>query len=222
MGLLWSFGYVPPMAGVVLLVVTWISFASKDLFARPVLTGHPLLFWGIMIPFTISCIVFPIVGGVRYWYYFVTIRIMTASWSALFLILAFFGAFYGYQTLSRLRQGGDSFNYKQQMRILVLLVNSLGSSAITTALQAYFLDSIDNFYQMFILCSSIYRLTGVFFSAGTAIYVWYATSHHISTSASTRGALSDRRSNVSRSKDTNSSKSTSTSSNDSEEDEDQV
>lgn len=222
MGLLWSFGYVPAVAGVVLLVVTWISFSSKDLLARPVLTGHPVLFWGIMIPFTISCIVFPIVGGFKYWYYFVTIRIMTASWSALFLIFAFFGGYYGYQTLSRLRHGGDTFNYRQQMRILVLLCSTLGVCAIATALQALFLDHIDNRYPMFLVCSSIYRLTGFFFSAGSAVYVWIATSHWVSHSTSTHGRLSERRSRITRSKDSDSSDSTSTQSDEESDEDDQV
>lgn len=177
MGFLWVFGWVPDVSGMLLLIVTWVSFASKNLLARPALTGNPALFWGIDIPYVISSIVLPLVSGINYWHYFIAMRICICSWSAMFLVLALFASYYGYQTLSRLNKGGDSFNYRQQLRVLVIMCLILFGCGISLGVQGYFLEKIDNFYQIFLLCTSLYRVSGFFLTFGSAIYVWAATSY---------------------------------------------
>lgn len=195
MAFLWVFGWVGAVSGMCLLVVTWISFSSKNLLARPALTGSPALFWGIEVPYILSSIALPIISGVSYWCYFIAMRVCICSWSAMFLVLALFASYYGYQTLSKLSNGGDSFNYRQQMRVLVVLVFTLGGCGICLGVQGFFLDKIDNFYQIFLLCTSLYRVCGFTLCAGSALYVWIATMHwiEVTTSGHTTTSQGDSR-----------------------------
>ena len=169
---LWIGGWMPLITGMLLLVVTWVSFSSKNLLARPSLTGHPALFWGLEIPFLIGGIAGSFVCGVNYWYYFVSMRVAMSSWSAFFLILGFFAAYYGRQTLNRLRQTQDSFNYRQQLRILVMTVGMFILCGIVMGFHSLFMERIDAIYQVFILFTSLYRVCAWVILVGSAVYVW--------------------------------------------------
>lgn len=204
---------MPLITGMLLLVVTWVSFSSKNLLARPSLTGHPALFWGLEIPFLIGGIAGSFVCGVNYWYYFVSMRVAMSSWSAFFLILGFFAAYYGRQTLNRLRQTQDSFNYRQQLRILVMTVGMFILCGIVMGFHSLFMERIDAIYQVFILFTSLYRVCAWVILVGSAVYVWVSTDHHITHS--TRGSHSDRsarRSHAMRSRDSRDSRESRTSS----------
>lgn len=203
---------MPLITGMLLLVVTWVSFSSKNLLARPALTGHPMLFWGLEIPFLVGGIVGSFVCGVNYWYYFISMRVAIASWSAFFLILGFFAAYYGQQTLFRLHKTQDSFNYRQQLRILIMTVGMFIVCGIVMGFQAFFMERIDAFYQMFILVTALYRVCGWVILVGSAVYVWVSTNHHITHS--TRGSRSERsarRSHATRSRDSRDSRESRTS-----------
>lgn len=184
MGFLWWFGSVPPVTVFVVLSVTWASFASKNLLTRPPLTANPPLFWGIEIPFVICSFVLPILAGVNYWYYFICTRIVICTWAALLLILSAFSTYYGLQTIEKLKATGDSFNFKQQRRVLLFLALSSVVCGIALGFQAYFLDSIDNFYQIFIFVTALYRQAHLVSMLGGAAYVWHATRHIQKTASS--------------------------------------
>lgn len=159
---------------------------------KPVLTGHPALFWGISIPYIVSTCVASLVSDINYWHYFIAMRICSATASAMFIILSLFASYYGHQTLSRLSKSRDSFNYRQQLRVLIFICLVLFGCGTSLAFQAYFLDKIDNFYQIFLLCTSLYRVSGFFLTLGTAIYVWAATSRMQKTRSSGSGRGSTR------------------------------
>ena len=190
MAFLWACGWVAYNIGNQLLIVTWVSFSSKDLMARPALTGHPTLFWSTTIPFTVVNIVASLLCGVNYWYYWVSMRVAIAAWAAFALVTALFAGYYGNQMLVRLNKSRDSFNWKQQFRVLVCLVFMLVSCGICLGIQSYFLTRIDEIYQVFIAVTSLYRLCGLFILVGSAAYVWYSTTHYVSHS--TRGSNSDK------------------------------
>lgn len=191
MAFLWVVGWVPYIIGMLLLVVTWVSFSSKNLLARPALTGNPLLFWGLAIPFIVSSIIGSIVCGVNYWWYWVSMRVAVAVWSSFFLIIALFAGYYGNQTLVRLHKTRDSFNYHQQLRILIVVVAMFIACGVCLGVQSYFLSRIDEIYQVFLLVTSLYRVCGLIVLVGSSVYVWVATTHTVSHS--TRGgSRSDR------------------------------
>lgn len=179
---LWVIGWVPHITGAILLVVTWMSFSAKDLLARPALTGYPVLFWSIEIPYVVSSIIGAILCGVNYWYYFVSMRCLIASWAALFLILACCAGYFGSKTLSRLSKTGDNFNRKQQLRALIALIFILSCCALSLGVQSYFMTRIDEIYQVFLLCSTLYRICGATLALGSAGYAWVATSHLVTRS----------------------------------------
>lgn len=201
MSFLWVVGWVPYIIGMLLLVVTWVSFSSKNLLARPALTGNPLLFWGLAIPFIISSVIGSIVCGVNYWWYWVSMRVAVAVWSAFFLIIALFAGYYGNQTLVRLHKTRDSFNYHQQLRILIVVVAMFIACGICLGVQSFFLSRIDEIYQVFLLVTTLYRVCGLIVLVGSSIYVWVATTHTVShsTRGGSRSERSARRSHAKRS-----------------------
>ena len=182
MSFLWVYGWVGDVTGMLLMVVTWVSFSSKNLLARPALTGNPALFWSIEVPYLTFSLIFSVMAGHNYWWYFICMRICVASWSAFFLVLALFAAYYGGVTISRLKEGGDTFTYRQQLRVLIVVVGTLTVCGICLGVQGFFLDTIDYFYQIFLLCTSFYRVAGFSLTAGSALYVFVATSHYIEVS----------------------------------------
>ena len=186
MSFLWVYGWVGALSGMLLMVVTWVSFSSKNLLERPALTGNPTMFWGIEIPMLVITLGFAVAAGQNYWWYFVCMRACVAAWSALSLILALIAAYYGGRTISRLREGGDSFGYRQQLRVLIVIVGAFLVCAICLGVQGFFLDTIDNFYQIYLLCTTFYRLTGLSVTLGSALYVSVATAHYVKISNSTR------------------------------------
>lgn len=169
---------MPSVTAFVVWSVTYVSFASKDLLVRPALTGSPVFFWSLEIPFVLFTIILGVIAGINYWYYFIAMRVLFCFWAAILAILSAFCAFYGKKTLDKLNASGDSFNYNQQLRVLIFIVASGGICGITLAVQAYYLDTIDNFYQIFILCSSMYRLSSLISLIGSTAYVIYAAAHH--------------------------------------------
>lgn len=179
MGFLFWFGSVPPVSGLFVLAFTWLSFASKSLMTRLAIVGdHPAAFWAIIIPFILASLVLPTVAGVNYYYYWISMRMAFSVWSALCIILGCFCGYYGYQTISKLKKSGNDFHYKQQLRVLIFIVGICIGCGIPLGFQAYFLENIDNFWQIWILCMAVYRMAGIGGAIGCAIYVWYATIHH--------------------------------------------
>lgn len=191
MAFLWVCGWVPYIIGMLLLIVTWVSFSSKNLLARPALTGHPTLFWGLGIPFILASIISSLLCGVNYWWYWVSMRVAVAAWSAFFLIIALFAGYYGNQTLARLHKSRDSFNWKQQFRVLVAVVIMFVACGVCLGVQSYFLSRIDEIYQVFLLVTSLYRVCGFIVCIGSTVYVWHSTTHYVVHSG-TRGTHSDK------------------------------
>lgn len=185
---LWVGGWIPPITGIILLTITWISFSSKNLLARPALTGNPALFWSIEIPYVFFSVVGSILCGVNYWYYFVSMRSLIAAWAAMFFILALCAVYFGSKTLSRLSKTGDNFNRRQQLRALCGLVLIVGCSGLSLGVQSYFMTRIDEIYQIYLLCTSLYRVGGSALALGSASYAWVATSHFVAHSIGSRAA----------------------------------
>lgn len=183
MSFLWTFGFVPSVAALALMIVTWVSFASKDLLARMALTGHPVLYWSLVGPYVIVSLVLSVISGRNYWWYFVALRVLLCTWSAFLILLGLFGFYHGYGTLSKLKLGGDTFNYRQQLRVLIMIVTCLVSSGIAAGFQAYFLERIDQIYQLFLFFSTTYRVVTFSFALGSSLYVCYATIHHVKVSS---------------------------------------
>lgn len=186
-GFLFLGAWVPPVTGLLLLIVTWVSFSSKSLMLRPALTGNPVLFWSLLIPFALTNILGGFLSGVNYWWYWVTMRVVIASWSALFVILGFFAGYYGRLTLKRINATRNSFNYKQQLRMLIMMMAIFIACGICVTLQAYFLSQIDQIPGVFLLISSVYRISAWALSVGSSIYVWIATTHYVTTSSHSSG-----------------------------------
>lgn len=186
-------GFIPAVSGLLLLVVTWVSFSSKDLLFRPALTGHPILFWTLEIPFVVINLTGGSLSGVSYWWYFITMRVCISAWAAFFMILSLFAGYYGHDTLKKLSNSQNTFNYKQQLRVLIVVVTVLIACAFTLTLQAYFLVEIDKIPGVFILVNCVYRVSCWLMCAGSALYVWIATTHHVSnsTNGSSQKSYSD-------------------------------
>lgn len=176
-------GFIPAVTGLLLLVVTWVSFSSKDLLFRPALTGHPALFWSLEIPFVVINLTGGSLSGISYWWYFITMRVCISAWAAFFMILSLFAGYYGHDTLKKLSNSQNTFNYKQQLRMLIVVVTVLILCAFTLTVQAYFLIQIDKIPGVFILVNCVYRVSCWSMCFGSAIYVWVATSYHVSNSS---------------------------------------
>ena len=183
LGFLWLTGFVPPLSGVMLLIVTWVSFSTKSLMSRPALTGHPVLFWSLFTPFVVSNLVQGALCGINYWVYFIVMRVIISSWSALCIILSIFAGYYGTQTLKKISATKNSFNYAQQMRLLIFIIVMMICCSISLIFHAYFLTDIDLIPGVFFLITSVYRLSSFTVATGSAVYAWIATSHYISQSS---------------------------------------
>lgn len=198
------------------MAVTYVTFSSSNVLVRSPLTANPALYWGIQIPFLVISIILPIISGVNYWYYFIATRIYICALASLLFTLSLICAYFGTQTLRKVKAVGDTFNYYQQLRMLIFLVAAGIIAGIVLAVQAYFLDSIDNFYQIFILCTTVYRMGNFISVFGGGAYVWYAAIHnHRLNSGSLKSQQSgskrhsgESQGNVKRSEDAESSSST--------------
>jgi hypothetical protein len=164
----------------ILLVITWMSFSSKNLLARPAVTGSWPLYLSLMIPYVLTSLVGAGVSGIDYKTYLIAMRATLASWSAMFLMLFAASFWYGRKTLIRLELTGDKFAKNQQLRAYLIVGAILLSVGIALGVNAFFMDSIDRSLTWFLLITSFYRSCGLILYIGGSFYVWHATSRWIS------------------------------------------
>lgn len=221
MGFLWWGAVIPGMSVFVVMTVTYITFSSSNVLVRSPLAANPALYWGLQIPFLVFSIVLPLVSGINYWYYFVATRICFSSWAAFLFILCAISAYFGKQTLGKLKAAGDTFNYNQQLRLLLFLLIGGLVVGVLLGVQGFFLDSIDARYQIFILCTSFYRFASFVAQFGGSAYVWYAASHSKKLSSGSLKSTQSQTSKRSRGTQTNTTHDTDSSTTDDSTDSDQ-
>jgi hypothetical protein len=162
-----------------------MSFSSKNLLSRPVVTGNWALYLAFMIPFALSSFVLSILCGISHKVYAVTIRIILASWAGMFIILALCVFWYGRKTINRLSAASTKFNrYQQMIGLVVVCFILLGFGVIVTILQAIFVLDIDKSPTWFLLITNSYRVCALGLYISGTLYSWMATNRVISESSS--------------------------------------
>ena len=172
-------GWVPVITGMILLTITWMAFSSKNLLARPAVTGSWPLYLSIIVPYILTSLIGSTICGVNYRYYFIAMRAVLSAWSAMFLMLFAACLWYGRKTLIRIKASGDNFSKNQQFRAFLVVATILFSCGVTLGINGYFMDAIDKSLTWFLLITTFYRLCGLSLYLGGAFYVWRATSRWV-------------------------------------------
>jgi membrane protein implicated in regulation of membrane protease activity len=166
------------IVAMLLLVVTWMSFSTKELLARPALTGHPVIFWTLALPWIIIYLTASIVSGFKHTFYNVAFRVFLSTAAALFLVLSICAAYYGWNTVQRLKKASDQFARRQQMRAFVVMIIILTSVMVSSSLEAIFLTQIDKIRQLFLTIETMYLAYAVILSVGSGLYAWHGTTYY--------------------------------------------
>jgi hypothetical protein len=175
MAFFWIMGWIPVVAGIILLTVTWMSFSTKDVMVRPVATGNTTLYLALVIPMAVSGLICALVGAISHKIYLISVRVMMGIWSLLFFITMGCCIYYGYKTIKQLAKTNDSFARKQQFRVYVIMciICIIGGAGL--GVQSYFLEKIDSSPHWYFIVLTAYRLCELTLFVGCALYVWFGT-----------------------------------------------
>jgi hypothetical protein len=184
---LWVMQWVPVISGMVLLITTWISFSSKSLLSRPVVTGNWVLYLGIMLPYAISSLILAVISGISHKVYSIGMRILLASWAAMFFLLFIICVWYGRQTIKRLSAAGDKFTRDQQFRAMFVVCFILFGCGALMTVQAVLMLAIDKSPTWFLIITQSYRICALLLYVTGAIYSWVATNRWMSQSHPSTG-----------------------------------